>query len=51
MGNLKTGTYVYLNGNQYLFLGYSDYKRKWLVIADTHGNKLTIHESDIYTIK
>ncbi len=38
---MKTGEIVFLNGVEYLFLGYSDYKRKWGVFADKYGNKHT----------
>jgi hypothetical protein len=48
MGNLKTGEYVYLSGIRYMVLGYSDYDRKWLVVADDYGNKSTLY---VYRIK
>jgi hypothetical protein len=35
---MKCGQYIQLNGIRYMFLGYSDYKRRWGVIADIHGN-------------
>jgi hypothetical protein len=36
---LKSGEYIKMYGHMYLFLGYSDYKRKYGVLADYHGNK------------
>lgn len=38
---MKTGEYIEFDGVVYLFLGYSDYKRKWGVLADQYGNKHT----------
>ena len=47
MGNIKSGQNVYLNGLEYLFLGYNDNKRKWGTIADRFGNKSEIYVSDL----
>jgi hypothetical protein len=46
--NRLSGSYIMFNGEYHIFLGYSDYARKWLVIADRHGNKKTIHYSQLY---
>jgi hypothetical protein len=40
---MKTGQYFRMNNQQYLFLGYSDYKKVWGVAADIHGNKITFY--------
>jgi hypothetical protein len=42
MQEFKSGQFVSLNNMMYLFLGYSDYKKKYCVLADKHGNKLKI---------
>lgn len=47
--NRLSGTYVTFHGEQHIFLGYSDYLRRWLVIADRHGNTKTIHYSQLHT--
>ena len=46
-----TGEHVYYNHSkeQFLFLGYSDYKRNWAVIADEHGNKSTVQQHLIHS--
>lgn len=35
---MKSGTYVQLQGLYYMFLGYTDYKRKYGLLADRWGN-------------
>lgn len=45
--NIKTGQNVYMDGKQYLFLGYPDYPRKRGVIADQHGNKTEVWVTQI----
>ncbi len=39
---LKTGSFIKAMGMNLLVLGYSDYKRTILVVADRHGNKYYI---------
>lgn len=38
---MKCGQLIVLHGITYMFLGYSDYKRKYGVLVDRHGNKHT----------
>ena len=47
---MKSGQYVRLNNQIYIFLGYIDYKKSRAVIADHHGNKIDIfvHKLNIY---
>lgn len=40
----KSGQYITLHDQLYLVLGYSDYKRKILIVADKHGNTNEIYE-------
>lgn len=47
MNKLKSGTYITFNGLQYLFLGYSNYKRTMCVVADFYGNKANIYVNEI----
>jgi len=35
---MKTGEVINMHGQTYLFLGYSDYRKKWGVFADKYGN-------------
>jgi hypothetical protein len=36
--NLQCGQYVNVYGIMYMFMGYKDYKKKIMVLADRHGN-------------
>lgn len=36
---MKCGEILTLSGIHYMFLGYTDYKRKYGLLADKHGNK------------
>jgi hypothetical protein len=45
---MKTGQQIRFNGIPYIFLGYTDYKRKWCCIADMHGNKATVYIGDLH---
>jgi hypothetical protein len=44
---IKSGTPVYLGGLQYLFLGYTDYRRRYARIADRHGNTAEVAVSSL----
>ena len=44
---IKSGEDVLFGNMVYLFLGYSDYKRKWCVVADKYGNKVKIYSSQV----
>jgi hypothetical protein len=37
--NIQTGSYIMVNDKPMLVLGYKDYARKILVLADKFGNK------------
>jgi len=47
---MKTGQNVKINKETYLFLGFSDYKRKIALLTDKHGNKIEVFTENL-TIK
>ena len=48
---LKNGEYVYINNLRYMFLGYSDYERKYAKIADMYGNTTIVNVANTLTKK
>lgn len=44
---MKSGQFITYHNQEYLFLGYTDCRSTWCIIADRHGNKTTIHITDL----